>query len=618
MDNPKVEDLPKIKKSILDRSIDFIFSNDERRWLILIFILGVILRFFVANNVSFLGDEMVHGPHIIGFLHSGLISTFAHSPLWFYLGDMVFKIFEVTAFSTRFLSFFYGSLSILLVYLITVKIFNIRVALLSSFLFSVSYFTIRYTLAEMDHSASFFLLFAIYFFITQNEKGKFPYLAAVCLGLASLIKTLSLFFVPAFLIAFLIFDFKRESKKEYFIKNIKKCLLFGLIVVLFFSPILIHNYLWYTDKGMVDVYFAQYFDIGNVRQAYAGQLGYDSGLLSSRFFEGTFKMLSYIFMMDPLIVILGIMGLVFLSFSIEKRKYLLLFIFFELFGFVLLILSNWLPTHYTTMMPVLCIFGGYGLSRIFDYVTRPFSGGGRKKITFFIIIAILLFQFFLVPVGTPVIEKTNLVNHLTSRCGAVQMRDYAVDKMDKNSLVIADSRIYRGRIAWLFNDFHYLESAYLSQLLEANKNMSGTDIAMNIYFVECAVDDCGWGTIKNQPDFNQSMENIVSLFSQIPVEKTLYGGGGYEEEKTTIPVYRVYKTQIPLKPQVLQIADSTHDWFYYPVNYLPKEKIFDRYSVNGFFDNLLYKLAWLILIISIVIALILPLVIFFKLFNNSQ
>ena len=123
MDNPKVEDLPKIKKSILDRSIDFIFSNDERRWLILIFILGVILRFFVANNVSFLGDEMVHGPHIIGFLHSGLISTFAHSPLWFYLGDMVFKIFEVTAFSTRFLSFFYGSLSILLVYLITVKIF---------------------------------------------------------------------------------------------------------------------------------------------------------------------------------------------------------------------------------------------------------------------------------------------------------------------------------------------------------------------------------------------------------------------------------------------------------------------------------------------------------------
>ena len=114
----------KKKQTLLDKSIDFIFSNDERKWLIPIFVLGVILRFIVARNISMLGDEAVHGPHAIGFLHSGLISTFAHSPTWFYLTDIFMRILGVTMFSTRFLSFFYGSLTILVVYILTPRIFS--------------------------------------------------------------------------------------------------------------------------------------------------------------------------------------------------------------------------------------------------------------------------------------------------------------------------------------------------------------------------------------------------------------------------------------------------------------------------------------------------------------
>src|SRR3989344_8071919 len=135
---------------ILDSSINFIFSNNPLKWLLLITILGAFLRFLMARNVSALGDEMVHGPHAIGFLHSGLISTIAHSPLWFYLTDIFMRLLGVTVFSARFLSFFYGSLSILIVYLISSRIFTKKIGLISSFLLSVSYFSIRYTLMEMD------------------------------------------------------------------------------------------------------------------------------------------------------------------------------------------------------------------------------------------------------------------------------------------------------------------------------------------------------------------------------------------------------------------------------------------------------------------------------------
>ena len=49
----------KKKQTLLDKSIDFIFSNDERKWLIPIFVLGVILRFIVARNISIVYDVCV-------------------------------------------------------------------------------------------------------------------------------------------------------------------------------------------------------------------------------------------------------------------------------------------------------------------------------------------------------------------------------------------------------------------------------------------------------------------------------------------------------------------------------------------------------------------------------
>lgn len=596
----KIEEKKEKKLSpdkIIDSSVNFLFSNKEIRWLIPIIILGAVLRFIMARNVSCLGDEMVHGPHAIGFLHSGLISTIAHSPLWFYLTDIAMRIFGVTMFSTRFLSFFYGTLSIIVVYLVAAKIFDKKIGLISAFLLSISFYLIRYTLIEMDLSAIFFLLCAIYLFIESVEKNKFPYLAAVCIGIASLIKTLSLFFVPAFLIAFFLFNKGKENRK----RNIKHVFLFGIIIILLFSPILFHNYFWYKDKGKVDVYFAQYF-FPELRADYAGQMGYASGILFNDFVSGfLYKIKVFFLELDPIIFFFGLFGLI-LSFSIkEKRKFWIFLASFNFFGFLFLLLSNHLETHYTTLVPIMCIFAGFFV----DKLSKNIKGIDIKKSLIIILTIIFIFQIYL------------LSSYLTSTNSMTYMRDYAISDMDKNSIVVVDGRIYRGRIAWLFNDFHYLESSYLPEILSLNDQSEGQATPVKVYFIECIPDDCGWGATQVKA-INASSEAVVNFFSNYSKpEKTIYGGGGYVETKNE-PIFNVYSATMYLKPQMISVVDSTHDWFYYPVNYQPKEKIFDNYEVYGAFDNLLYKFAWSIIILSIIFAILFPIFLIIKLIKSFK
>ncbi|MFH1711516.1 MAG: glycosyltransferase family 39 protein [Nanoarchaeota archaeon] len=594
-ENPK-------KRGYLDSFIEFIFSKDERKWLILILLIGIILRFIVAGNIDPLADESVHGPHAIGFLHSGLISTVVECPLWFYLTDIALNIFGVTFFSVRFLSFFFGSLTIILAYLIGSKFFSKKIGIISSFLLAVSFFTIRFTLAEMDLSAAFFLILAVYSFIISVEKGKFPLLAAVCIGLASSLKTLSLFFVPAFLIGLFLFNKRKEeqTKKDYILKNLKWILYSGLIVLFFFSPILIHNYLLYKDKGIVDIYFSQYFNPNNSRQVYPDQG--TTSLLSSNFFEGIIFMFKRFYLFEPLIFSLGLLGILLYLFKKEKDSHRLFFILFELSGFILLLIaSNWLDTHYTTMIPILCIFASLFIVSFSSSLSKKINIDSKTIIKISLVI-ILIFQIWI------------MLPYLTSRCGSCKMRNYAISSMDKNSIVVVDPRIYRGEIVWSFHDFHYLELSLFSDVMNLNENMSGVKVPTKAYFIECAIDDCGWGTIKDQPEFNATMEEFFSSLPVNSLEKVLNGGGGTGGQNA--PHFKIYQVALNLNPQIIPMIDSTHSWYYYPVNYIPKEQIFDRYEVNGAFDKLIYKFAWLVLIISIILAILFSAIPFAYLLKN--
>jgi len=186
----------------------------KNKYLIGIILLGVILRLIAVINIHPIADEMVHGSHAIGIIGSNAISHQNQSPIWFYLTDTAYKLFGVTFFSARFLSFFFGVFSILLLYLVVVKISNNeKVALISAFLLSISSFTIRFTLMEMDISMMFFLLLSFYYFILGIEKSKLSYFAVIFFFIALLTKPIALAFLPSYLIIFFLTEESSDVKQ---------------------------------------------------------------------------------------------------------------------------------------------------------------------------------------------------------------------------------------------------------------------------------------------------------------------------------------------------------------------------------------------------------------------
>jgi len=567
------------EKGMMDKIVDLVFSKKNIKWVILLMVLAFILRFLLANNIGFLGDEMVHGPHAIGILKTNVLSRMTQSIVWFYLTDLAHKIFGVSAFSSRFLSIFFGVLSIPLVYLVGKEFYNEKIGLLAAFFLAISSFTIRYTLIEMDLAALFFILLSLLFFIKSAKKGKFSYLSAFFIGIGGLIKLSAFFFIPGMLIWFFLIQ---EKPKKIFKKRKWNLLWFLIIISLMMLPILSYNYFLYKDKGIVDVYLSKFFNIN--REIYAYQSGIDITFNFKDLFLGGPKMLWSLIKLDPLLMGLGILG-IFLMFLKKDKKNKSLLLFSILFPFLLLSISVLLQTHFTIIMPFISIFAAAFISKL----TNNFE---NKKILYISLIIILLVNIYLV------------FPHMNSQAATIKTRDYAEKNIPNNALVLVDGRFYTGRAAWMFYDKHYLSINYLPEVSAILGNSSSQEIPLETYFIECSQDDCGWGTIADQPEFNQSMEDLANYVKQGAVlEKTFYGGGNYDETAGQKSI-QIYKKTLLLKPEILSLADSTHYWWQYSVNY--EQESYDSYVVYGAFNNALDILSHFILYISIFFAIISP------------
>lgn len=592
-------------KSISNKIIEFIFSDDYRKYLILFIIIGGILRYLLVNSISFLGDEMVHGPHAINILSTNKIGTMVQSTLWFYLTDISYHIFGVTAFASRFLSFFFGILSIIAIYLVAKELFSKKVAIIASFLLAISPFTIRYTLIEMDIAMMFFVLLALYFFIKELKKDRLSYLAAFFLGIAALIKSIALFFALGFGIAYIYYKYKTaENKKEILkVKDWKQGIKFILIILLIFSPIIIYNVLLYQDKGVVDVMFAKFLNIN--KEMYSGQLGYDEGFSIINLFVGAFNMIKNAFLiLDPIILLLGILGIILIYINKQNILWKELIVIIMIVPFLIQSGSALLTTHFVSYIPLLAIFASSSLVFIEEKIKHQY-----KNILLISLVIIFILNIFFIPLGEP------LINSLTTKSANIQMRDYAITNIENNAIVFVDSRTYRGRIAWIFNDKFYLESGLLGDFNNNLDKMGGNNESAPAYFIECAIDDCGWGTVTNDA-FNQSMEGVSDFFKQnAQLVGTLYGGGGYNEI-TGVPYYNIYKTEVVIKPGIYEYVQSTHDWFYYPLRYLKDS--YDDYKIHGFMYRIIDLIGHIILYFAIIISILTPIYLIYLLKKDNE
>ncbi len=584
-----------MKKLILNKILNLFFTKDKTKlFLIIALILAFILRFWIAFTAQPFADDLVYGTHAINFLSSGATSNQNQSPLWFSLADVFYKLFGVTLVTGRLTSIIFGALSILVTFLIANLLFDKRVAIISAFLLTISSFHIKHPVMEMDMTFTFFALFSIYLFLEKLIKeNKISLLAFLFLGLAILSKSIPVTVIPGLIFAFIIFFLSKKTERKELLskKNIKYILIGALILFISAIPILSYNYLLFKEKGLLDVMFARFLDIGmNTFSSIEATL--PSFTLSMFFNQGIKATLYNFFFLNDLIILpLSLVGLI-----IALRKkfvYSSMLLSTFLFTYIFLSGTSLLSNHFVFAPVIYSIFAALPI----DYIS--------KKIKFKYIIPIILLLILIVNIYT-------LSPLLFSRSPTGQLREFANKEIDDNSLVIMDDRIYRGLTAWTMNDKHYLEATLLGSISEQNNQIDRFDQQINTFFVECVPDNCGWASIS--PGLHESMENLISQLNE-PI-KTIYGGGG--DREPTEPYFNIYLIKIALKPEILDLVDKTHFFFFYPVRWELKDEIYDSYTPKGFIDNSIDLLAHLILYLSILLALLSPIYLFYKVYETFK
>ena len=130
----------------------------------------------LRDAISVGADEAIYVTRGIDIISANRLSTMDQGPVYYYILDIGYKLFGVNAFSSRLPGILFGSLSVILIYFIGKEFFNKKKAMIASFLFAVSGYSIKF-ITELDMLMTFFLLFSIYFFI----KGlKYHEIAEVC------------------------------------------------------------------------------------------------------------------------------------------------------------------------------------------------------------------------------------------------------------------------------------------------------------------------------------------------------------------------------------------------------------------------------------------------------
>ena len=576
--------------------LNSLFSTNPRTLIIIIFFIGLILRFLVASHLTPVEDEMVHGVHALGFSKLAPLSSLTQGPVWSYLTDYTYRIFGVSLLTARFLSFLFGSLSIIVVYLIGKRLYNPKVGLVAAFLLAISAFHITWTASYQDQTMMFFVLLASYFFIKEYQTTKkISLLSALFLGIAELVKIITGVFVIVF-IGFMISILYKNHKldKKLFKKNLKRFIYFILILILALAPIIAYNLFLYKAKGIVDLPLAQFLRINP--EFYMGPgLHHGEGFVLGKLVTNLYSILTVYFLKEDLLIfLLGLLGMVYFAksgFKNDKKLETLFFLVMFFFTLIFLASSIVLQTHYTTFFPLFALFA----APLIMFMTSKINGVQKKR--YFLLAVLIIVALF---------NISNLHDPLTSSSATQKLRSY-ITSIDPNTLVLVDSRIYTGTYTWALYDKHYVNAQYLPELL--SKDDQTELVPVNTIFIECVNDDCGWGTIKDQPELNASMEAIISQIKNLSKIVSFEGGSSIKgvrgAEIRGIPFYRTYEVRLTFNPQALQSVDQTHSHFFY---YIPRdvypEGAFDYYVVKGAPNKLLNFVAYAILYILIFLAIV--------------
>lgn len=615
------------KEGLLGKTIDSLFSmKKESLLLLLIFILAFTLRLIAAINLGVTADDMHHVTFAINFYRADRLITYEQSAgLWHAFTSIMYNVFGTTQLASRIAPLLFGSFSVLVIYLLTKEFFNKKVALIAAFLLAIAPFHIKNTIAEMDVMAMFFSLLAMFLFIMALKSGKYSHYAisGASLGLAIYTKVYPLLFVPSFILFFIYFKNKR-IETILTKSNLKKIILFLVITAIFAIPALTHNYLLYEDKGFLDLHFTRTLGLGKdiSTQYYSWDPIFDrsnswAGLIfgdTDHIVSGTPLLLgaiNFIRQGDPVNFYFGILGIFLIFYKKIRKDYLIFFLVNILFILPFLASSILLSKHYLFLELFLIPLAAFSVYEL----NKKISDLLRKNVTKFLIFLLLLSSLILLGMAQ------SAVVHFYGKSHIGQMIDFKESSIPENSLVVADSRIYRGRTNWALHDRPYLEGSDFVSLISQQEQIEGETEPIEVFFIECVPDDCGWGGGQVQGEFNASMESLTDFFKQNgKLVKKIYEPQRSEKYypfmKNKEHIINIYEINLPIKTQIINLANQPKSWWIYNIGFEPKERQFDYYETRNSLDSLLNSLAHWIVLIALILAFLSPLYVIYLIYKN--
>ncbi len=619
------------------------------RWQILLSLItffGGIARIINTYTKSPSGDSAHFTLHAVNFLNSGLLVTWDQSTyLWYALTDIFYRLFGITQFTSRFASIIFGTATILLMYLFVTEFSGSRkLGIISSAIYAFTPAFIFHAADEHDISVLFFVLlifFCLLYGLKHNAKF-YILLSGVFFGVASMWKA----YVPLFILPYVGFILYYHRKKNFNINEHRKTFLYTfLIIALLVTPTLAYNYLNYKHNQVPTFFFLKFFNgLSNEKTdalygwVSGGEL-YRNGTFFSRvFFDGSpgnpddstsllYGGLTYsLYANGHVLVLLSLLGLILLFLrrksDIFAKDYLFFYLLYFIIPFLFLIDGNILHKHYAHFLAFAIPAVAYLFLAVYTYASTRMPLLKKLEIhPYLVFIIIILYVFF---VTLSLVNPTWGTFFSSNPEG--KLMDYKIKNIPADSLIIYDDRIYNSLAGWLFNDRLYIPVSSVNQFISYNQNSSQRQ-SVFVFAVECAIDDCGWGTIHANQPLNNSMEGFFSSLQDqsVPIVYTAYtkiSGIPYYNPlitKKTSPdaYYKVYRLPMEIDLQLAQQVKNQYEYFLYPSGYANKGlSIFKQFTYipEGAFEKLLNTLGWTIFYINIIISFIALLFVIFELY----
>jgi len=624
---------------IFDKILDYVISLKENKthlYLWIIVLIGLILRIIAMINISWDGDSPHYMIHAINFTKSGLLTSWNQSAgLWYFLTSIMYSIFGFSYITARILTLFVSTLTIIAIFLFTKEFFkNEKAALISAMFFAFYSGSIKMTIAFMHAMVLLLLIMGMYYLLKaeRTNKNRYYLIAFLYFGVSQMLKAYTVLFCPG-IVLFMIGNKIIIEKKDYreVIKDKllwKRIFLFGVIMILSFSPIAIYNYLLYKYNGHADMQFTRMFGLYNEKadRLFSWDPGYHQSFNPLKlFWKGNYAntpdiitLISYFFALAPFITILFFFSLIYSIKNIQKnpliKKYLLYWVLVLLFPMFYLISVLTLPKQIIFFPAFFIPLISYSLFKDIRITRKKFIG---------LLIIFLFFCLFALSITYRVHEN------FYYKKPNIQLFDVGKN-IQENSLVIQDPRIYGGYVLLSFFKAPIITPYEFQEIMNLNQNLSD-QIWIDLYFIRKIEDkesslelENYFNVLENQTEvvkiiYDKDLEvhyleneNISKGTMKYTLKDPVQFNLGYWKfynpfisHPKEIPVYKIHKTQISFSKSLLDYLKTNRYFLLHPVGY--NTQINHEFYYDPIYtpDKILNKFAFFIMYLGIILFFIL-------------